>query len=538
MFGWLKNASNLSWQKAKYETEAVFAIKRLSGFDVQKDLGSHKVDQILDDIFSTISHVPNFSKEDFSFLAFVQFAKNYPEEKLLKLSASAILYAHSTRNFLSPTSLEFLEELEAALLETPSDVSSVEGKSIEGKVGEFDVKESYGPKIIDINQSKMDRVANPDRSQANEAEKQPTSHREKESCTEIVSLDLYRLVIDEDYSGIRDIYDDLKHLNFQDDKGWTLLHWAAQFDKQELAEWLLKGGANVHARSRNGMTPLHASSKRGITETLLESGADPNARTLFGSTPLHHAAYSCWDHGSCIDALIKAGADIIARCPNGINIVSLLEIGEFDGLPKEIDDLFKTSYDPKCLGYGSPNLAVWSGSSPLHWASMNPSNSSILGNLLELGSPVMDQDEAGNSPIHWASYMGDTEQIEFLVAQGACIGHTNSAEALPIHLSAAKHQAQNVSCLIKLKSDVTATDIFGRTPLHYAVDPDSIQHCWGEESAYDTIKHILSAGGDVNAKDMDGETPWSLAKRNENLKKTRAFERIFEIANQLSFRFP
>ena len=101
-----------------------------------------------------------------------------------------------------------------------------------------------------------------------------------------------------------------------------------------------------------------------------------------------------------------------------------------------------------------------------------------------------------------------------------------------------KHQAQNVSCLIKLKSDVTATDIFGRTPLHYAVDPDSIQHCWGEESAYDTIKHILSAGGDVNAKDMDGETPWSLAKRNENLKKTRAFERIYEIANQLSFRFP
>jgi ankyrin repeat protein len=525
MFGWLKNYSNLSWQKAKYETEAVFAIKRLSGFDVQKDLGSTKVNHILGDIFSTLSHVSNFSKEDFAFLAFIQFAKHYPEANSVNIAACAIVYAYSVRPLLSPASLEFLEELEVALLDSQSDASDLGEDFAEGEVGEIDVKEIFDREITDPNKKEIVDIANHSGSQTNEAEKQQSLHRSKESHTERVSLDLSGLVDNEDYLGIRDIYDNHKHLNFQDDQGWTLLHWAAFSSKQELAAWLLKVGANIHARSRNGITPLHVSNDRGLTETLLESGADPNARTLFGSTPLHHAASLCWDDGSCIEALIEAGADIMARCPNGIVFESLSFLGDFDGVPKAIDDAFKEWYYPKCFGYGSPNLAVWSGSTPLHWASisMNSSGSSILGKLLELGSPVMDQDEAGNSPIHWASYNGKTEQIDFLVAQGACVGHTNSAEALPIHLSAATHRAENVSCLIKLKSDVTATDIHGRTPLHYAVDPENRNHDWAEDRAYDTIKHILAAGGDVNAKDSNGESPWNLANRNDNLMKSNSF---------------
>ena len=48
---------------------------------------------------------------------------------------------------------------------------------------------------------------------------------------------------------------------------------------------LIKAGANVHSRDRNGETPLHIAVKRGIitaTRVLLDKGANVNARQKDG----------------------------------------------------------------------------------------------------------------------------------------------------------------------------------------------------------------------------------------------------------------
>ena len=70
--------------------------------------------------------------------------------------------------------------------------------------------------------------------------------------------------------------------------GLTPLVWAALAGRVEVAERLLRDGADVHGRGKDGGTPLHAAAFLGRTEVaglLLRHGADPAADNYKGETP-------------------------------------------------------------------------------------------------------------------------------------------------------------------------------------------------------------------------------------------------------------
>jgi ankyrin repeat protein len=101
--------------------------------------------------------------------------------------------------------------------------------------------------------------------------------------------------------------------------GWTPLHLAAFFGASDLAEALLKKGAEIDSRSTNNMqnTPLHAAvaGKRGeMVKFLLEHGADANARQSGGWSALQGAAQS--GDREMVETLIANGAHINARADN------------------------------------------------------------------------------------------------------------------------------------------------------------------------------------------------------------------------------
>ena len=73
----------------------------------------------------------------------------------------------------------------------------------------------------------------------------------------------------------------------------TPLHLAAGFNHLEIAELLLKSGADVNASDKGGLIPLHNAASFGhydMTSLLISAGSDVNATDNFGFTVLHEAA--------------------------------------------------------------------------------------------------------------------------------------------------------------------------------------------------------------------------------------------------------
>jgi ankyrin repeat protein len=111
--------------------------------------------------------------------------------------------------------------------------------------------------------------------------------------------------------------------------GWTPLHLASFFGRDEAVDVLLAAGADVRSVSRNheGNMPLHAAlAGRGvgrICTMLLARGADVRAIDAGGHTALHHAAFR--DDVGLVNTLLAHGADPTARTHDGKTALAIAE---------------------------------------------------------------------------------------------------------------------------------------------------------------------------------------------------------------------
>ena len=195
-------------------------------------------------------------------------------------------------------------------------------------------------------------------------------------------------------------------------KGLPLLSWAVREDKCRAVQFLLKHGADVHARdSALGFTPLHfvkwRTSPEKIVQALLDAKANVNATCKVGTTPLLGAV---WGNSSVrvVDLLVKHGADLTFKYPAA-------EAAR-DGKLEMLEYLL----DAKAMVEANSQYEK----SPLHLAVHNNHTKVVL-KLLERGAGINGQnynpsnDYRGGTPLMSAAERGNCAMVHTLLAQGA-----------------------------------------------------------------------------------------------------------------------
>ena len=83
------------------------------------------------------------------------------------------------------------------------------------------------------------------------------------------------------------------NINFQNENGWTALHFACDEGNLKIVEILIKSKADLNLKTNEKKTPLHISVYRGyfdISKLLIENGANINIRDNEKNLPVHICA--------------------------------------------------------------------------------------------------------------------------------------------------------------------------------------------------------------------------------------------------------
>ncbi|CAK9300740.1 unnamed protein product [Gordionus sp. m RMFG-2023] len=120
-------------------------------------------------------------------------------------------------------------------------------------------------------------------------------------------------------------YPDMLYCKDLEGRHSTPLHFAAGYNRVAIAELLLDMGANVHARDKGGLIPLHNACSYNHTEMteklLLKGHTCPDTPDLWGYTALHEAAAK--GKFDMCKILLKYGADPLKVNRDGLTARAL-----------------------------------------------------------------------------------------------------------------------------------------------------------------------------------------------------------------------
>jgi len=314
------------------------------------------------------------------------------------------------------------------------------------------------------------------------------------------------------------------------ENGQTALMWAAAAGHADIVGRLVRGGADIRARTRAGIptipgtcrvcdwkvtsgnfTPLLFAAQSGdieIAKILLDAGADPNEATVLHGNSLVIA--SAGGHEDLALYLIERGADIHAADEDGITALHHAVAGGLAQLNGVIYDnvyrlrplnqyrlaeaLLKAGLDPdvqirqeRLLGPdGYPFTMV--GATPLLLAT-TAADVRMMQILLEAGADPGINNEQGITLLMAAAQVACT---------GTCAYQAGGNVANKASIALALATVQEV---LKLGVDVNAVDNTGRTAMHIAAYTGS-----------DPVVQLLAdRGAAIDVENEDGETPWTMA---------------------------
>jgi ankyrin repeat protein len=222
-----------------------------------------------------------------------------------------------------------------------------------------------------------------------------------------------------------------------------------------------------------------------MVQLLIKSGAQVNDQNNFGETSLHLASKNNTSpiDRNIIKILIDHGADIFLHNNIGKKASEHKDIPLHDAIvfgdSKAITKILMSKVNA--------NLQDVYGRTALYYAiGKRNIESSVIRNLLLVGSDVNVVDTHQNSPLHEAIIIGNISIVRLLLNAGAQVNKQNNQGDTALHLAvkagyrkAFRHYAAIVKVLIDSGADISLKNNAGKIALEYAV--------------LDNIKKILSS---------------------------------------------
>lgn len=310
----------------------------------------------------------------------------------------------------------------------------------------------------------------------------------------------------------------------EDQYGQTAMFYLAQNEKdvRDIVDLLLKYGADVNHRSKEGSRPLDRVVNPDVTKYLIKKGADVHTKTDDLYTPLHYAVMN--DRLDVANVLLEAGIERDAKTAKG------KDVRHFAYTSEAIEFLYKNGYKFN---------DVWT-SMDNYYQIINDSadidKAKLLLTRLKVGGG-MDNPKLGNAIIHYFVDSGQLpatadEVVEELLKRNPNVLNERYDGHTPIELSQHKYGGDDVTAfLIRHNAQFTnngspfeaifkhadTSSELVRAVIASGADVNvKIKSFMGEQIpvlymiAMETpgaVKDALAAGANPNVSDPDGATP-------------------------------
>jgi ankyrin repeat protein len=272
--------------------------------------------------------------------------------------------------------------------------------------------------------------------------------------------------------------------------GTTALHWAVEANDLEMADVLIRAGANVSVTNREGVMPMQLAAMNGnaaMLERLIKAGAKVNAPLdPSGDTALMMAART--GKADAVKVLLDNSAQVDAKETWGDTTALMWAVAEGHHavvkllIDRGADVNARTKFVPSATGRG------FEGATPV------------------AGKPNQAVEEHSSgllTPLMFAAREGDLESARLLVAARAQVNVTDGDGKNALALAIFNGGYDFASFLIDNHADVNNADAQRFTPLFWAVDRRNMETApnfpWVVTAdPLPLIKKLLDAGANVN----------------------------------------